>query len=142
MNQDKLQARLKWQFEQERFTEDLVLAAQKTIKAADMKRLSDREINTQLSNLLNVALETNSVAVVENWVRYQMGRPDTRRVWKDTKLGNEVIKQFKQIIGFAEKATKTAFSADATKDHVRSAIISMVRLYVGYLRRAYIASKV
>jgi hypothetical protein len=87
---------------------------------------------TQLNNLAGVARETSSPAVVENWVRYQMGRRDTARAWKDTGIGDAVLYGLSQV-----KELAGAVAAEPKQS--RHVEIAMIRRYAGYLARWYVA---
>lgn len=61
-------------------------------KKHDMQR-------NQLSNLLATALETDSAAVVMDFVRYQMGRDSKCETWRvgQPSFGEELLKRLKEL---------------------------------------------
>ena len=88
----------------------------------------------------NVTLETNSPSVVENWLRYQMGRGETEKAWGRTGLGVQVIADMHAIRQeMAGEAAQKAFG-DQESEHVQQAHIALVRLYAGYLKRWFVAN--
>jgi hypothetical protein len=92
----------------------------------------------QLNNLLGVALETNSPAVVVNWVSYQMGRRETKGGWGDSGLGQKVLDNIDALESDAELVAQAVFG-DKTPGHKRRAHIALVRRYAGYLKRWFVA---
>jgi len=94
---------------------------------------------SQINNFLGVTLETSSPAVVENWVRYQMGRKETRKAWGNTGLGEQVVADIHKIKQeIAGPVAEQAFG-DRSGEHVRQAHIALVQLYAGYLKRWFVA---
>jgi hypothetical protein len=92
----------------------------------------------QLGNVIAVAQESRSVPVVIGFIQYQMGR--SRSPWiepgvpREQWLGNYVIARIKdEIAALARKVASTLNVAE------RDAHIDLVALYLGYLRRAFIA---
>ena len=93
----------------------------------------------QINNLLGVALETSSPTVVVNWARYQMGRKETRQAWAETGFGEQVIGQIERIgQQIAGQVAQEAFG-DSAPEHLQQAHIALIRLYVGYLKRWFVA---
>lgn len=94
---------------------------------------------SQINNFLGVALETSSPTVVENWVRYQMGRRETQKAWSDTSLGDQIVADIHRIKqDMAGQVAEQAFG-DQSDAHVQQAHIALVRLYAGYLKRWFVA---
>lgn len=92
----------------------------------------------QLNNFLGVTLETDSPAAVENWVRYQMGRKETKQAWQTTGLGQQILADIQTIKSWAEQVALEVFS-DKTPEHIQQAHIMLIRLYAGYLKRWFVA---
>ncbi len=132
-----LNERLRRQQALENQADKLVSMAQKTLdaKMSDLRR--GRGLKTaQFNNLLGVALETPSPAVVINWLSYQMGRrtPDTRP-WKDSGLGEQVVADIKALKARAESVAKD----NTDEAEVRELHIQLTRKYLGYLKRWFVA---
>jgi hypothetical protein len=92
-----------------------------------------------LNNLLGVSLETGSPQVVRNWLLYQMGRSDRNvRPWKTSGLGEEVAGN---ILKLGENARRIASQVygQPSDEQVEEVHIALVRRYIGYLRRWYVA---
>lgn len=93
---------------------------------------------TQMSNLLNVCRETDSVQVVIGYVQYQIGRDNRRRNWAIGGFGEGLIKRLdglkSQAVGIVGAASKVYAPPDRNTaiDHVW---MLLVRQYVGHLRR-------
>lgn len=119
--------------------------------AVQLQGSSMRE--NQLRNVLDVALHTESVEVVGNYIRYQIGRGGS---WKSGNFGESVISalghggQVQRIANkAAQKAHKTLKEAqNAGKlgnealpdmaDLANEARVQMTRLFLGYLNRWFL----
>lgn len=105
----------------------------------------------QIRNALNVADESNSVAVVTNFIRYQIGRSRTREAWQYGGFGLQVITDLEETQGAVPKAAQSA--ADEAKQELERRDIEvsdewldalrqdahqeLMRYYLGYLNRAF-----
>ena len=129
----------------ELYSEALVTLAGDTLSDDLMSRLLSREPRpvmelSQINNLLGVTLETSSPTVVTNWVRYQMGRKETREAWGGTGLGKQVVADINKIKNdMANEVARAAFSDQVGDQHIQMAHITLVRLYAGYLKRWFVA---
>lgn len=93
-----------------------------------------RHFMNQLNNLANVAREASGPAVVENWVRYQMGRRETQRTWgDDTGFGKNVLQGLHEIHELVDGLDLENRGAQ------REAEMTMIRRYTGYLVRWFVA---
>ncbi len=142
MSQETIRTQFARQQAIDRYTEQIVNTAEETLKQARLGQLNESLGNSQLSNLLGVALETNSVAVIRNWVQYQMGRRETLQAWKNTGLGDEVIKAIEKLGGYARDAEAFRLNQGAKQEpeDFLAMHVAMIRLYAGYLKRWYIAT--
>ena len=143
MNQDLTtstlaNARLAWQQAIDNYTEAIVDEAEATIKKARMDSLKAAMGTAQLSNFLGVTLETSSVAAIVNWVRYQMGRRETSRAWKDTQLGATVVDSINKMRQWAIDIARDVYG-EPKPPQILEIHVALVRLYAGYLKRWYIA---
>jgi len=120
-------------------------------KAAAKLKASDRMEKNQLRNLLNVAVESRSVEVVINFVRYQIAR--NKGAWGEGPhdFGHHVINDIRTklstlastVVGDLQKQLRTeerlaepqALEVEAT------AYVRLVQLYLGYLNRAFYYGK-
>lgn len=95
---------------------------------------------TQMSNLLNVCGETESVEVVIGYVQYQVGRDDKRRNWAWQGFGEELVKRLQSRRSEAQALVSSAAGktghtpGNDAADHVW---MLLVRQYVGHLRRYF-----
>jgi predicted RNA-binding protein len=121
------------------YTDYLVEQAEETISDERMKNLRNQLKLNQLSNLQSVVSGTGSINAVKNWIRYQMGRRETSRAWQNTGLGNDVLKRLDQMRSQAENIAQTLYADEATDAQVRAIHIALVRRYVGYMRRWFVA---
>lgn len=132
--------RFAWQQAIDSRTEAVVELAEGTIKKTRMDNLKGAIGTTQLSNFLGVTLETGSVAAIVNWVRYQMGRRETSKAWRDTGLGEGVLRGIEEIGKWATEIAKEVYQVAEPKPRQRLEIyVALVRLYAGYLKRWYVA---
>lgn len=130
--------RLSWQQAVEEYTEEIVNLAEKTIRQARMEQLKESLGTAQLSNFLGVTLETGSVAAIVNWVRYQMGRKETKSAWENTNLGKYVLEGIEEMRQWAIAVAKSLYEQPKSRE-VLEIHLKMIRLYAGYLKRWYIA---
>jgi hypothetical protein len=123
--------------------DDIVHAA---TKAAALLQGSDMEKN-QIRNALNVADESNSVPVVTNFIRYQIGRSRTGKAWQHKGFGLQVIEDLEDRQGAVAQAAARAVEVagqelekrgQAVPDAlVQDAHRELMRYYLGYLNRAF-----
>ncbi|WP_029730000.1 hypothetical protein [Rhodothermus marinus] len=88
----------------------------------------------QLSNLKNLADATDSVRVLELFIRYQMGRKEGAG-WKyapegDERFGDMVIADLQRLEEWAQEINPS---------DPRAAHLGLIRLYTGFLIRWYVA---
>jgi hypothetical protein len=90
---------------------------------------------SQLRNLLNVAIASDSIEEVTNFIRYQMGRDSHKQTWLHEGFGEAVIKDIEADA--VRKAVKAVMEEvkEADPIEVRSQLIS---LYLGYLNRCFV----
>jgi hypothetical protein len=80
---------------------------------------SHRLERKQISNLVAVAGETNSVPIVEDFVRYQMGRDERRQTWRAGQpkaLGDAVLEHLEEL-----KVRSKQLVERAARDHLETA---------------------
>lgn len=100
----------------------------------------------QIRNVLNVAEESESVAVVANFIRYQIGRSGTGKAWQHSGFGLRVIEDIteqdqpvRKALDAVEKRVAGRIGEDAVTDDLRrQAHVDLMRYYLGYLNRAFI----
>jgi len=85
---------------------------------------------SQLRNLQNLASATYSVAALENYIRYQMSRekiPD--------QVGQQILKDIQQL------GNKARELAGGNPEALRWARMELIRLYLGFLVRKFVAER-
>lgn len=123
--------------------DDLVRQANHT--AALLKNNSRME-ESQLRNLLNVAVESRSLEVVINFIRYQIARSGSAWGTGPGDFGHKVIADLRgPIKASAEKAVayvreRGGDTSAITSLHVM-AYVRLMQLYLGYLQRAFYYGK-
>ena len=128
-----------WQRALDSRTEYLVGLADDTSSEARMKELERSLKANQLSNMLAVSQATDdSVAAIVNWVRYQMGKRETSRAWKQTGLGDKVLSCIKEMAPEAQGVAEAIYG-QPTEEQIRKIHVAMIRQYAGYMRRWFVA---
>jgi hypothetical protein len=102
---------------------------------------SDMEVS-QIQNLLAVAYETNSVEVVKNYIRYQIGRDRDGKSWRrpaDAKpvFGDQIVNELDKL----QKVAAGIVPKDSSQMEVDQTWMKLTRLYLGYLRRYFYYKK-
>jgi len=101
----------------------------------------------QIRNVLNVAEESQSLAVVTNFIRYQLGRSQTGPAWRKNGFGLQVINQIEAPDGIVAQQTQAALERaqkrveDIPEEAGDTLRYDLARYYLGYLNRAFIYGK-
>ncbi|MBK7916835.1 MAG: hypothetical protein IPJ94_11365 [Chloroflexi bacterium] len=113
-------------------------------KLLDASRIWESRMEVgQIQNLLTVAQETDSVEVVKNYIRYQIGRDTTgsswrRRVGTGPVFGEQIIAELDELKGTASTLVP---QEDTGEFEVDRTWMKMTRLYLGYMRRYFYYKK-
>jgi len=101
----------------------------------------------QIRNVLNVAEESHSLAVVTNFIRYQMGRSGTGPAWRherDEKVfGLHIVEQIESPTGIVARQTDAVLNQvqeqveDISQEAINELRYDLMRYYLGYLHRAF-----
>lgn len=97
----------------------------------------------QIRNVLNVAEESRSLAVVANFIRYQLGRSQTGPAWQHNGFGLRVIEQIESPDGIVARQAQVALEQarkrirDIPQAATDEAYYDLMRYYLGYLNRAF-----
>jgi hypothetical protein len=113
----------------EKHLDEIVSVAEKCITATGAAARDDLE-ESQLRNLQNLAAATDSVPALENFISYQMGRkkiPDP--------VGQQILKDIQQLGKKAEEL------AGGNPEALRWARMELIRLYLGFLVRKFVAER-
>jgi len=114
---------------------------QVTQTALKLEGNRDMEVN-QLRNLLSVAVESRSIEVVINFIRYQIAR--NSRAWglgKDD-FGHQVITDLRSSVGQMTQDAmadlrRMAGDTPAVRELEPRVYMRLVQLYLGYLNRTF-----
>ena len=118
----------------------LVRLAEKALPDERMQQLKGKLGLAQFNNLIGVALESGSPLVVSNWLRYQMGRKESNvRMWRESGLGDQVVKTIEQGMKDSVEGIAMYAYGEPSPDQLRVVHIALVRRYLGYLKRWYVA---
>ncbi len=119
--------------------EQLVPAAEKFLKESGVSGIPKKRFgDSQLRNLIAVANETESPAVVTNFVRYQIGRDSRGQTWRfqsgGQSLGERLIEDLSADAGAVREALATvpALEDPLTK---QLATMELIRQYLGFASR-------
>ncbi len=125
-----------------RHMDPVVHAAERDASLLDGSRME----KSQLQNVLNVAQESHSLAVVANFIRYQIGRARIGREWQHKDFGLSIVAQITEPAGVvhtqAEKVLadlRTHFQDQEIPGDIAAELrYEMMRHYLGYLVRAFV----
>jgi hypothetical protein len=139
MNQSTAHLELALQSALRRCMDDVVCHA--NADAALLKG-SDMDKN-QIRNVLNVADESRSLAVVTNFIRYQLGRSQTGPAWRHNGFGLRVIEQIESPEGIVARQAERmlAQAGDVPSEKAAEVRYDLMRYYLGYLHRAFYYGK-
>ena len=122
--------------------EHLVPAAESLLDRAQVVEIKRNDLGeSQLRNLIAIANETQSPAVVLNFIRYQMGRDSRNRNWSkkaDGGMGGETVGELflkeleKGAITTALEGMTSVIENDEEKQLVR---IELFRHFLGFASR-------
>jgi hypothetical protein len=120
------------------------LVRQANTTAAKLKD-SPRMEESQLRNLLNASIESGSIEVVINFIRYQIARSGSAWGTTPDSFGHAVIRDLRETLP-AWAATVTKFvegkdSAVLSADERSRIEVRLMQLYLGYLNRAFYYGK-
>lgn len=112
----------------EKHLDEIVSVAEKCITATGAARADLEE--SQLRNLQNLAAATDSVLALENFISYQMGRKKI-----PAQVGQQILKDIQQLGKKAEEL------AGGNPEALRWARMELIRLYLGFLVRKFVAER-
>lgn len=125
----------------ERRLDELVRLANRT---AAMLEKSPME-KSQLRNLLNVATTTASPEVVINFIRYQIAREGDKWGKDQNSFGHTLIKhlrkEVKEWAKIVAQEVNTHMPNEPSDALDSAAYIQLIRLFIGYLNRAFYYGK-
>ncbi|HEX9736201.1 MAG TPA: hypothetical protein VGG06_29925 [Thermoanaerobaculia bacterium] len=115
-----------------------MLAAEKLLDNGGVVGIPKRHFgDSQLRNLIAVANETESPAVVLNFIRYQIGRDSGQRSWGrehgGQSLGDRLIEDLQK--GAVEQALARVPGVAEDKTLRQLAAIVLIRQYLGFASR-------
>lgn len=117
--------------------EKLVVAAEQLLKDAGVAPSRDFG-HSQLRNLVAVATETESPAVVLNFIRYQMGRDDKQKNWAQGREGQRLGERFIAALNnddgvVAQALNQSVFQGDPLISQL--ARMELIRYFLGFATR-------
>lgn len=118
--------------------ENLVIAAEALLSEAEVTTIPKNKFgDSQLQNLLAIANETQSPAVVSNFIRYQMGRDRKKLAWArpapltGTPLGDLLINAIDR--GAVSQAVASIEGLEGQYKQI--AKMTMLRHFLGFISR-------
>ncbi|RQW79961.1 MAG: hypothetical protein EHM14_06725 [Methanothrix sp.] len=121
----------------------LIPQAEKLIE--DLFRYPHQMERHQITNLVSVSLETNSVPLVLDYIRYQIGRDNRNTSWRigQPSFGTKLLEQFEGLRqragGLMEKAIKEYGIEPQNKNDEEARIwMQLVRHFVGSLHHNFV----
>ncbi len=111
--------------------DEIVQLAEECVTKTGVVRTDIEE--SQFRNLQNLATTTDSIAVLENFVAYQVGR---RRI--NDRVGRQILEDFQKLNNMAREICQNWGLGKELIARVRA---ELVRLYLGFLTRKFVAEK-
>lgn len=111
--------------------DDVVQRAERAV--GEPATIATRLEEKQLRNVSAVAAQTETLAVVENFIRYQIGRAKPGQGWRagqDDGFGERLLSDLAWVREQARHLADTQVPANALE-------IRLARLYLGYLTRHF-----
>jgi hypothetical protein len=117
---------------------NLVSMADNALSNVRLEALKEKGFKrSQFSNLSGVARETQSPMVVINWLAYQRKR---KSEWQAKEFSSQVLEDLETLEDRAKAIAKQVFESDHPADaEVQTIHITLIRRYIGYLERWFIA---
>ncbi len=121
------------------------IIAQVNKTVSQLSKDSEMEEN-QIRNVLDVAIESDHIEVVTNFIRYQIGRSEIGKKWRYGDFGEKVIEDIESgvVKECAMLASKKALeeikkrNGNADQEYLNNvAYVKLTALYLGYLNRAF-----
>lgn len=113
--------------------DEIVRLAEKCVINTKAAEKEDKLEESQLRNLQNLASATDSVAALENFIAYQMGR---RKI--PLEVGRQIMDDLQWI---GRQAGEIAAREKADKQAERRLRMEMIQMYLGFLVRKFVAEK-
>lgn len=122
----------------------LVRRARKLVDDTDISATQMEK--RQISNLLDVALNTDSVEVVINFIHYQVGRDARGTNWRAKGFGNKLVRELNDLQNTASSIAGRVHSElnnergrgkFPRKEEIDGIWIELVRQYLGQMNRYF-----
>jgi len=141
---ERVRRRMAIQHAVEQFTNEIIRCMRDLVDETDV--VNSRMEKHQIGNLLSVALETPSVELVKNFIRYQIGRDISRTSWRKNDFGEKLVQALDQLRDDAEVMARDRSIARHLGDEVQDQDIDelwieMTRQYLGQLNRYFYYKK-
>lgn len=125
----------------DRSKESLVKAAEQLLKDGNVVDMRQNDFgHSQLRNAIAVSLETDSPAVVLNFIRYQMGRASRNKGWANVaderdgrRLGERFIDEIEK--GAIAEALRNRPELEGDEELKQLAKIELIRHFMGFASR-------
>lgn len=119
--------------------EDLVTAAEELLEVYKVRPDRDDFGHSQLRNLGAVAAETESPAVVLNFIRYQMGRDNKKEGWSRDADGKPLGERFLDALGkdgvIAKALQEVGKEGENDPERMQIARMQLIRYFLGFVTR-------
>ncbi len=134
------------------YTRDVIRAAAETVQRLKPQNEGPSGMReSQLRNVVNVAIGAQSVEEVAAFILYQMGRSTNSRQWLYGQFGDQIVqdlmsgavrKAAEEARTMAEETIRTAQGGQPVADELRQrlldeAYMALARQYLGYLNRLF-----
>ncbi len=119
--------------------------ARRARQLVEESKIFDRDLDkSQVSNVLQVSLESSSVEVVKNFVLYQMGRDTNSTSWsslhatKDVPFGEALLSEIASLQAMARNLVQ---QKNLDESLVPEVWLDLVRQYLGQMYRCFVHFK-
>jgi hypothetical protein len=124
----------------DRAKEELVPKAEQLLKQSGIRSIPRKVFgHSQLRNVIAVARETESPAVVANFIRYQMGRDEKRRSWAKRHggkaLGQRFLDEIEAPSGIVARKREAILGAEPAPGLRQGIEIALIRHFLGFASR-------
>lgn len=116
----------------EKHLDEVVQRARECVKKTNAAQTDTQD--TQFRNLHNMAVATESILALENFIGYQIGRK-----YLDANVGRQILQDIEELHRSADEICNELHVINEVQK--RRALMELIRLYLGFLIREIIAER-
>jgi hypothetical protein len=123
---------IKTRKEIEKRLDDIVEKSRKLIHDTKIYEKNSKMEESQMRNLLNFAISTDSIKALELFIQYQIGRDTKKTSWRYNDFGRKIINELNSLQNQANEIAKL------TNDNPKQIWIELIRNYIGYSNQYFV----